>query len=77
MKRSDALIALKKATYDPVTIGSEIEFVANKLDMSVNELQECLELPLKTHRDYKNQQDIYKYGAKAMRFLGLDFGGKR
>lgn len=77
MTRGEALEALKQPTYDKETIGQEIEFVANKLDITVDELMSYMKLPKKTYKDYKNQEEIYKMGAKVMRALGLEIGGKR
>jgi len=77
MTRDEALELLKKPSYDDSTIGQELEFVANKLGITVDELNSYMELPKKTYRDYKNQQQIYEYGARVMRLLGLEIGGKR
>lgn len=77
MTRDEALEELKKLPYDPATIHQEIEFVANKLDISSDELMGYMTQPKKTYRDYANQQEIYAIGARAMRLLGLELGGKR
>ena len=36
-----------------------------------------MDAPNKTYMDYKSQESIYKIGAKVMRILGLEKGGKR
>src|SRR5690606_27422872 len=77
MTRDEALEELKTLPYDPTTISQEIEFVANKLDMTESELRCCMMLPKKTYRDYKNQQEIYRAGAAVLRALGIELGGKR
>lgn len=77
MTRDEALSELQKPSYDPATINEDIEFVANKLDISVDELMGYLHLPRKTYSDYKNQQYLYQFGAKVMRMLGIERGGKR
>lgn len=77
MTREDALVELQKLPYDPETIDQEVEFVANKLDISSNELMSYLTMPKKTYRDYKNQEAIYRVGSKIMRSLGAERGGKR
>lgn len=77
MTRDEALIELQKSPYDTETIGQEIEFVANKLDISAEELMGYMALPKKTYRDYRNQEKIYRIGARVMRALGLERGGKR
>lgn len=77
MTRDEALEALKRPPYDPATIHQEIEFVANKLDISTDQLMGYMALPKKTYRDYANQQEIYAVGARVMRLVGLELGGKR
>jgi N-acetyl sugar amidotransferase len=77
MTRDEALELLGKPSYDNVTISQEIEFVANKLGISVGELNSFMELPHKTYKDYKNQRQIYNYGAWVIRALGLEISGKR
>ena len=59
------------------TIDEDFEFVANKLSISIDELRGYLNAPNKTYKDYKNQQSIYDVGAKVMRALGMEKGGKR
>lgn len=77
MTREEALEELKNLPYDPANIHQEIEFVANKLDLSTDELLGYMALPKKTYRDYPNQQELYAVGARAMRLMGLELGGKR
>ncbi|WP_339831370.1 N-acetyl sugar amidotransferase [uncultured Parvibaculum sp.] len=77
MTRDEALAELSNPSYDKETIGQEIEFVANKLDISVEELMNYMALPKKTYRDYRNQEEVYRFGARIMRMVGLELGGKR
>ena len=77
MTRDDALSLLQQPTYNHETISQETEFVANKLDITVQELKSYLTLPKKTYRDYRSQDVIYRLGANVMRSLGLEIGGKR
>lgn len=77
MTRDEALEKLKKPAYDPENIHHEFEFVANKLGITVDELQTYFTMPQKTYKDYKSQESIYWIGAKVMRLLGLERGGKR
>ena len=77
MSREDALSKLQCLPYHEKDIANEFEYVATKLGISTNELNEYLELPLKTYQDYRSQYSIYKIGAKIMRFIGLELGGKR
>ncbi len=75
--RDEALAELAQPSFDKDTIGQEIEFVANKLDISIDELMDYMVLPKKTYRDYRNQEEVYRVGARVMRALGIELGGKR
>ena len=77
MTREEALEKLTQPPYDESTIAQDFEYVATKLGITVAELQVYMEAPNKTHRDYKSQESVYALGAKAMRVLGLEVGGKR
>jgi N-acetyl sugar amidotransferase len=77
MTRQEAIEKLKQSPYDESTIVYDLEYVANKLGISVAELNSYMDLPKRTYRDYKSQRQIYDWGAKAMRALGLEVGGKR
>jgi N-acetyl sugar amidotransferase len=77
MTREEALESLSKPAYDPTTIKQDFEYIATKLGVSVVELQSYMDAPNKTYKDYKSQDSIYNMGAKVMRALGLEKGGKR
>lgn len=77
MKREDALKKLREPPLDERTIAKEFEYVAAKLKISKNELLSYLKGPNKTYKDYKSQDNIYMIGAKIMKFLGVELGGKR
>jgi len=77
MSREEALEKLKKPAYDEESIKQDFEYIANKLDITTEELQSYMDAPNKTYKDYKNQMGIYEIGAKVMRMMGLEKGGKR
>lgn len=77
MTREDALAKLKTPALDDATVRQEFEYVANKLEISIDELRSYLTAPNKTYRDYKSQEGLYLLGAKIMKALGLEIGGKR
>lgn len=77
MTREDALEELKKPAYDPETIHQDFEYIATKLGISTDELQGYMDAPNKTYKDYKSQENIYNLGAKMLKFLGKEKGGKR
>jgi hypothetical protein len=77
MTREDALEKLKIPPLDESTIRQELDYVATKLRISVEELNSYMVAPNKTFRDYKSQEYFYNFGAMAMKFVGLELGGKR
>ena len=77
MTREEALERLKAPALDDGTARLEFEYVANKLEISTEELQGYLSAPNRSFRDYKSQEAIYMLGAKVMKALGLEIGGKR
>ena len=77
MTRNEALERLRELPYDESTIHRELEYVANKLRISGEELRGYLTAPRRTYRDYRSQQSIYRFGAGVLRLAGLELGGKR
>ncbi len=77
MTREEALEKLSKPAYDVETIAQDFEYIATKLGITVEELQGYMDAPNKTYKDYKSQESIYQIGAKVMRALGFEKGGKR
>jgi len=77
MTREEAMEKLSNKPYDVKTIKHDFDYVATKLGISVEELNNYMNLPKKTYRDYKSQQSIYNLGSKILKFIGLEIGGKR
>lgn len=77
MTREDALAKLEKPAYDPETITEDFEYIANKLGISVDELRRYHQMPLKTYKDYKNQEWMFDLGAKVLKLLGVERSVKR
>lgn len=77
MTRDEALKKLEQPALDDETVKQEFEYVATKLGITVSELQGYMDAPNKTFRDYRSQEAFYAIGARAMRLLGLELGGKR
>ena len=63
MTRAEAIEQLKVPPYDEAEIHKDIEFVANKLGISEDELIKYLHQPNKTYKDYKNMDFVYDMGA--------------
>jgi len=72
MTREEAIKKLSQLPYDENTISRDIEYVANKLGISVIELQGYMNAPNKSVRDYKSQSGIFYIGSKVMTGFGLD-----
>jgi N-acetyl sugar amidotransferase len=77
MTREDALENLKSTAYDLDTIEDDFEYIATKLGISVDELQKYMDQPNIKNSEFKSQESIYSIGAKVMRLVGLEKGGKR
>ena len=71
MTREEALQRVAQPAYDPATIGQEFEYVATKLDLSVEELRALLDGPNKSYRDYQNKMGIITLGTKVLRAVGV------
>ena len=77
MSREDALEQLKSPAYDPETIKEDFKYIANKLNITTDELRAYFDADNKTYKDYKNQMWIYAMGARVLRMIGVERGGKR
>lgn len=72
MTRDGALERISKPEMDEHFLKQEFEYVANKLGVSVKELQDIFDSENKTYRDYKNKRFLIGLGARAMTMLGLE-----
>ena len=77
MTREDALIKLANSPYDENTIEDDIRYIANKLNIPVEELLSYLKGPNKTYKDYKNQEKLFILGAKILKAIGVEKAIKR
>lgn len=72
MTRDEALDRVSRPEMDEHFLKQEFEYVAHKLDLTVEELQQLLDAPKKTYKDYRNKRWLIGLGANAMRWLGLE-----
>ena len=63
--------ASPQPAYDQDTMAADFEYVATKLDLSVDELRALMAGPNKTYRDYKNSMGPIDAGTRVLRALGL------
>lgn len=77
MTREEALEKLKVKAYDPETIDDEFNYIATKLGISPAELRSYFDLPKYFYWDYKNQESIFRMGAKVLKAIGAERSIKR
>lgn len=77
MTREAALEELKKPAYNPATIDDEFNYIAVKLGIEPEELRHYQKIPKKYYWDYKNQQNIFRIGARVLHMLGVEKVKKR
>ena len=72
MTREEALIRISKPELSEDFLKQEFKYIAEKLDITVNELQEIFEGENKTFHNYKNKIKIVKLGTKILTMLGIE-----
>jgi N-acetyl sugar amidotransferase len=72
MTREDALKRISQPEMSEEFLKHEFEYVANKLGLTVEELQALFDGKNKTFHDYKNKRTLIGLGAKSMKVLGLE-----
>ena len=72
MTREQALERIEHPEMDEHFLQQEFEYVASKLGLTVNELQEIFDGENKTYRNYHNKRWLIGLGANAMRWLGFE-----
>lgn len=77
MTREEALGILKNVPYDKNKIEDEFNYIATKLGISVEELRSYFNMPKKYYWDYKNQQNLFRIGAKFLHLFGVEQVKKR
>ena len=68
---------LKKPAYEPAAIKDEFNYIATKLGITPDELQHYFTMPKKFYWDYKNQQNIFRLGARVLHLIGVEKVKKR
>ena len=72
MTREEALERVSKPELPEEFLRKEFDYVADKLDLTRDELQAIFEGENKTFRDYKTKIKLIMFGAKVMQKLGLE-----
>lgn len=72
MTREEALNRIRHPELDEHFLKQEFRYVANKLDLSVEELENIFKGENKTYKNYKNKKVLIDYGSSVLRILGLE-----
>lgn len=72
MSREEALDRISRPEMDEHFLEQEFEYVAHKLDLTVDELRKIFNEPKKTYRDYHNKRWLIGLGTSALRAIGLE-----
>jgi N-acetyl sugar amidotransferase len=71
LTRDEALNKIAQPAYPVDQMKQDFEYIANKLGVTVEELEGYRDMPKKTYRDYKNADWLIDIGAWGMRTLGM------
>lgn len=72
MTREEALERISKPELDETTLMKEFEYVAKKLDFTVEEFQDLFNGENKSFKDYKNNYFLITLGTKISTLIGLE-----
>ncbi len=72
MTREDALKRISRPEMDELFLKQEFEYVANKLDLTNEELERIFDTSNLSYKSYRNKIGIIKLGAKLMKIFGLE-----
>ena len=75
--RKNSLDKLKKTPYNPNYIEEDKTFIANKLGISKEKLNEYFNLPIKSFRDYKSRYFSYYFGTRIYKYFGKELSIKK
>tara|TARA_Y200000002_G_scaffold381298_1_gene394958 strand:- start:352 stop:1461 length:1110 start_codon:yes stop_codon:yes gene_type:complete len=77
MTREEALKKISKFPLSEKEINVEFSYIAKKLEITEKELKDFMMMPLKTFKDYKNQNLVYKMGAFGSYLFKQDISGAK
>ena len=72
MKSEESLKQLKSLPIDENNIDDDFEYIANKLEISVQDLKTIMQGKNKTFRDYKSNYLIINFFTKMLRLLKIE-----
>jgi hypothetical protein len=68
---------LESPAYNTETIEEDFNYIANKLEITPDELRSYFNMPKKFYWDYKNNESVFNMGAKFLKFIGVERSIKR
>lgn len=77
MLRDDAEARLKEPAYPIEEVEKDYDFIASKLRISVEDLKQYHSMPIKSYKDFKNQEFLFTFGSRIIRMLGIDKNAKK
>ncbi len=77
MTRDEALKKLEKPALTEVEIKKEFDFVSKKLRISTDDLNKYLNMPIKTHKNFKNISFIFKLATLLFKLFKADTSGSK
>ena len=72
MTRDQALDRISRPEMDEHFLRQEFEYVAHKLGLTADKLQQLFDMPKKTYRDYRNKRWLIGLGTMVLRTLGME-----
>ena len=73
MTREDALAELIQPAYDPDEMKKDFEFVAKKLGLTTDSLQDLMDGDNKAYKDYKNNLFTINLGTKVLTLFNKNY----
>ena len=77
MSRDEAIVRLAKPPYPLEEVEKDYEYIASKLRIEVEELKKFHAMPIKSYKNYKNQEFLFTFGSRVTRLLGIDKNAKK
>ena len=67
--REDALLRINNLPYDINSINQEKEYICKKLEISIEEFENILKLPVRNYKDYKTYDNFKRHLNPIINFL--------
>lgn len=72
MTREEAILQLKESPYDEFQMNEDKEYIAKKLDLTLDEFSRLIDGENKTYRDYRNNYKILMFLVKIANLIGIE-----